>query len=190
MAELRSGVKWLLFLSSYIPLYLILIIKHRNITFTVPDLNVTVLSPLVGREIPYVSLFWLLLIVVSGSFLYLVLQLRQSKGGERFANIDSCRTRNDLVTNYILVYIFPFVVLDYTQTTNWLAFIIFFSVIGIIQVRSNHLYVNPVLAIFNYDIYEVDTGEEILTIVTKEDLAPSQKPVKTVELSNGVYLTV
>jgi len=190
MAELRSGVKWLLFLSSYIPLYFILVINHRKINFTVPDLNIAVLSPLVGQKVPYVSLFWLLLIAVSGSFLYLVLKLRQSKGGERFASIDSCRSRNDLVTNYILVYVFPFVVLDYTQATNWLAFIVFFLVIGVIQVRSNHLYVNPVLAIFNYDIYEIDTGDEILTVITKDDLDPSCKPVKTVELSNGVYLTV
>jgi len=190
MAELRKGIKWLLFLSSYIPLYTILTIKHWDITITVPENQYLVLNILSGMKLPLVSVLWVILSVLSGFALWLVLSLRRSKGGQDFTQVSSFRSRNDLITSYILVYVFPFVVLDYTVLTNWIAFLIFFAVIGVIQVRSNHLYVNPVLALFSYDIYEVDTGDKRLTVLTKDNLGNDSGPIKTVELSNDVYMSV
>lgn len=137
-----------------------------------------------------ISFGWILLAVLSGAILKAVFSLRRSKGGDDIQSISSYQNRDDLITNYILVYIFPFVVLNYTNLANWLAFLIFFLVIGVVQTRSNHLYVNPVLAFFDYHIYEVDTGERILTVLTKEELDGAVSSVRTVELSNDVHLTV
>lgn len=189
MAELRKAVKWMLFLSSYIPLYLILTVKHWDITVTVPQNDLPVMELLSEVTIPIVSLSWVLLAVLSAGFLGLVISIRRSKGGDDWTNVDSLQNRDDLITNYILVYVFPFVVLDYTNLANWIAFVLFFLVIGIIQVRSSHLYVNPVLSLYDYQVYEVDTGDEIRTVISKQDLEGSIDKLKTVELSNGVYLT-
>lgn len=120
----------------------------------------------------------------------LVLNIRQSRGGQDLKQVDDYRSRDELITTYILVYVFPFVVLDYSILSNWIAFVIFFVVIGIIQVRSNQLFVNPVLSVFDYRIYEIDTGDSTITLVTKGDLQEPVDSVKTVELSNGVHMTV
>lgn len=190
MARLRSGIKWLLFLSSYIPLFLLLTIKHWGIKRTFPEIDFPVVDYLGGMSFPVISVVWIVLMVLSGLALWLVISLKQSRGGTDFKPVESFRSRDDLVTNYILVYIFPFVVLDYTNLANWLAFLVFFGVIGIIQVRSNLLHINPILAIFDYQVYEVDTGEQVLTVVSKSDISPSDNALKTVELSNDVFLTV
>lgn len=140
--------------------------------------------------IPVVSIGWSLLAVVSAIVLYLVVSLRRSKGSTDIKSVETSNDRSDLITNYILVYVFPFVVLDYSSLSNWIAFVLFFVVIAIVQVRSNHLYVNPVLALFDYRIYEVDTGDRILTVVSKGPLDQSVENLQTVELSNDVYLTI
>lgn len=189
MASLRGSAKWGLFFSSYIPLYLILILKHRNITVTLPRIDHAFLSIFSQMEIPVISMGWLLLTVGSAFVLYNVISLRQSRGGTDIKTVESSRSRDDLITNYILVYVFPFVVLNYSNLVNWLAFIIFFAVIAIIQVRSNHLYVNPVLAAFDYRIYEIDTGNQTLTVVTKGEIDEPVDELITVELSNNVFLT-
>lgn len=190
MPELRRGVKWLLFLSSYAPLFIILIINHWSIRATIPDTTIPVLRNLSGVNFPILSVVWLLLAVVSCFALLSVLNIRKSKGGRDFKTVDEYRSRDELITTYILVYIFPFVVLDYTSLANWVAFAVFFFVIGVIQVRSNQLYVNPILALLDYRIYEIDTGDEVLTLVIKGDLEEPVESVKTVELSNGVHMVV
>lgn len=190
MAELRSGVKWLLFLSSYIPLYLILSVKHRSATVSIPETAIPIFQSISGVTLPWLSIIWLMVAGISGIILKLTLDVRKSKGGEDIKEVDELRSRDDLITNYILVYIFPFVILDYTNITNWLAFVLFFLTIGVIQVRSSQLYVNPVLAFFDYRVYEIHTEGEVLTVLSRSSMSDSTDNIRTVELSNNVHLLV
>ncbi|QUJ71260.1 hypothetical protein [Haloarcula marismortui] len=189
MAEFRRGIKWLLFLSSYIPLFVLLAVKHRSMTVAVPNLNISYLEPITGVHVPVLSIFWIIVAAVSGIVLKAVFSIRKSRGADSIQKINNSRSRDDLITNYVLVYIFPFVVLDYTNLANWFAFILFFFVIGIVQVKSNQLYVNPVLSFFDYRIYEADTDRGEITVLSRGKLDESE-PVHTVELSNDVHITI
>ena len=180
MARIRSTFKWGIFLSSYIPLYLILAYKHFDVKAT--------LSFGGGIKFPVLTAFWLALAVLSLFALALVFSVRKSKESEP-RHIKAATNRNDAVTNYILVYIFPFVVLDLSQFVNWIAFIVFFIVIGIIQVRSNHLYVNPILALVGYNIYDVNTENQKMTLLINGRIDDSPTHISTVELSNGVHIS-
>jgi len=190
MADLKRGIKWLLFLSSYAPLYVILVFKHWGFTITVPEVTIPIIQQLSGESIPLLSIGWILLSVISLAALITVIGVRRSKGGGDFKNVDSYQSRDELVTTYILVYIFPFVVLDFSEIMNWIAFIIFFLVIGIIQVRSSHLHVNPVLSLIGYRVYEIETGEKTVLLVADYELDESIENVRTVELSNDVHMAV
>ncbi len=95
-----------------------------------------------------------------------------------------------MVTEYLIVYIFPFIVFDYTDPFNIGAFLILFLAIGAVQVRSNKLYANPVLAFFRYNIYKVEDDNGKRLILTKQTLKDEIVSLKTVELSTGVYVTV
>lgn len=82
--------------------------------------------------------------------------------------------------------------LDYGQLTNWAIFAIFFIVLAAIQIRSAHLHVNPVLAIFGYQIFEIedDDGKGTHLLLAGGTVDLNQDAVKAVELSKGVFLTV
>lgn len=177
MGRVRSVFKWGIFLSSYVPLFLILSYKHASFQYTIP----TWIPLISGLEFPILTAFWLTLSVISLLILYFIFDIRKSEEPEP-KNIESVTNRNDAITNYILVYIFPFVVLDLSQLVNWVAFIGFFLVIGIIQVRSNNLYVNPILGLIGYNIYDVDTDdEEKLTLLINKRIGNQSVHVSTVD---------
>jgi len=184
MARIRSTFKWGIFFSSYIPLYLILAYKHFEVQVSPP----LAMPAIGGLEIPVLTITWLLLTILSIVALALVFHVRKSKEAEpRY--IKEATNRNDAVTNYLLVYIFPFVVLDLSQIENWILFIVFFFVIGIIQVRSNYLYVNPILGVVGYNIYDVKTEDKNMTLLINKRIDDCPRHVSTVELSNGVHIT-
>jgi hypothetical protein len=189
MAEYRGYIKWLLFLSSYVPLFFILVFKHWSIQYTVRGGEIPLVGAIPTMRVPYISVVWTILIIVSLLGLYVAINVRTSREPKE-KDIDSPKSRNELITNYILVYIFPFVVLEYTNFVDWLAFIVFFFVIGVVQVRANQLFVNPILAICQYDVYEAEIDGEPVLLLTRKDRTEIREPVNTVELSDNVHLTV
>lgn len=179
MSEYRSWVKISLFLSSYIPLWLAMALKTHGITNKVYDVT-----------LPWLSAGFVLLTAFSTIILWQAIALRQRRE-PKFYDIESYRNRHDLLTSYLIAYIFPFVNLDYTQLVNWAIFGIFFLVLAAIQIRSTHLHVNPVLTLFGYNIYEVEGGEKGTNIlVARNGIDLERDTVKTVELSKRVYITV
>jgi hypothetical protein len=179
MADFRLWVKFALFLSSYIPLWLAMALKTGGITIAFR-----------GNTVPALSIIFLLIVLLSSLVLRETFSLRKQKE-PKFQDIESYKSRHDLLTSYLIAYIFPFVGLDYSQLVNWLIFGIFFVTLGAIQIRSTQLHVNPVLAVLGYRIYEIeDGGKGTNMLVAKRDINLDDDPVKTVELSNRVYLTV
>lgn len=179
MSEYRDWVKVSLFLSSYIPLWLAMALKMHPLIYTV-----------YGVTLPWLSIGFLVLTVFSGVILWQAIGLRQRRE-PKFYDIESYRNRHDLLTSYLIAYIFPFINLDYTSWVNWAIFGIFFVVLAAIQIRSTHLHVNPVLTVFGYNIYEVEGMEKGTNIlVAEKGLDLERETVRTVELSKRVYITV
>lgn len=193
MPRIRHGVKFLLFISSYLPLFGILAFQYRDIFTTVR-----------GHTIPYLTVFFGGLCLLSLPFLYLVIRV-QSRSSPDFKEIDEYRRRNDQVTSYLLVYIFAFFGINLLNINDLVAFIVFFGIVGIIQIRSSQLHVNPILGAIGYDIYQVKTGREVALVVTnspletefvgpdtdigRSDVSGDEQYLKVAELGNGVYVT-
>lgn len=128
-------IRCLLFISSYFPLALIFCILLWE-TYT----------------------FWaivILLIGISGLiilFLYFMLIApRRTKSHETITELD--RHDGD-VLSYVASYLIPFVSLDLTGVQRW-AVIVFLVVLLIIYVNSNMIYINPILNILGYHLYEI-----------------------------------
>ncbi len=58
------------------------------------------------------------------------------------------------VLSYVASYLVPFVSFDLTGTQLW-AVIVFLAVLLIIYVNSNMIYINPMLNVLGYHLYEV-----------------------------------
>lgn len=194
MVELRRPIKVMLFISSYFPLFGILAIETWPIQ-----------AQIFGYTVPWMSAIFITLIIIPLPLPFLVAGVR-SNSGDDSKRVDQYRRRNDMVTSYLLVYVFGYLGLEYTQITSWLAFLIFFGVVAIIQLRSEQLHVNPLLALFGYDIYEVTFGREVRLVITgasleerlippddengDPDYASDERYLQVAELGNDVYITV
>lgn len=163
---LHSYVKFLLFLSSYIPLFVVLILLHYN--------NEAFVIGLAG------------IIVLTLFFLGLLFKLSERIGSYHF-KISDFENTNEMSLEYIITYIFPLLFLDFTNLGVVAALFVIFLTIGYIYIRSDLIYMNPVLNLFGYNIYKARIGSANIVIISKRDTAEIGAH-KLVQLAKNVYL--
>lgn len=145
---LKDQIKTILFLSSYTLLFIILII--RNYT------NLYLVYSLTG------------LILISNLILIIVIKRCKSLGDE-FIKVKSINNKNSLNTAYLVTYIIPFLNIDFTSITDTISLILLFIVIGFLYIKSDMIYVNPMLNLFHYDLIEAKTiKDENILLITKD----------------------
>lgn len=127
------------FISSYLPLYILLMINNFN----------------KDKNIAYWVAFVILLILVIISVLVLYCYLR-GKGNNIILTTDEQidKLKSDSMINYLMAYIVPLATINSDDfigsvITNSILFIL----IGIIYVKMNLVYLNPVLVLLGYVPY-------------------------------------
>lgn len=186
MSRLPDPIRVLVFISSFIPLYFIIIWKAWGEYYHIFGVCLTPFSVLSIR-FSWPSALSTALAVLSIGFLTLFTWYYYKKAGTD-VTVDEYEGRLDLATEYILVYIYPLAVLDYSKLVNLVLFFGLFIMIGIIQSRSHRLYVNPVLAAFGFNYYwiEVDGEEELL--ITRKSISSDDKDIWKFPIGNRVSI--
>ena len=168
---LRAYIKWILFLSSYIPLYVIFLLKDlfSNPTFS-----------------------WILVILIIFPFMILLVILQAIHTLEKnFTKIKKISYRNEAILSYIFTYIFPFLSINFSLTSDLIGIGIIFLLIGIFYTNSNLIYTNPILSLLGYNIFEAeDDQENIMLIITKYKVLRNNTKIKTINIGKNVYLGI
>ncbi len=166
--EFRQPIKIILFISSYVPLFIIMGFKFWNVgpmvsdIYYIPFVDFPVgLSYLTGSIFVFCVIFTLLV--------YYIVQIHSGRATTQRA-IDTYQKRNELLTTYLLVYVFVFAGLDFTQPLDMAIFLVFFFILGILQINSGHLHVNPMLGIRGYQVYELTSDDQVLLIISDGSL--------------------
>lgn len=149
---------------------------------SIPEVNISNVS------ISFFAVLSTFLLIVSVTFLIFIIYATRTREGQ-LETAEDCENRNDLVAEYLTIYIFPLAVLNYSSLPEVSMFLALFVAIGAIQIRSSRLYINPILTLFGFSVYQAKINGEQRLILSKEKLARSDTSVKTTELSNGVYVT-
>jgi hypothetical protein len=184
--QLPSGGKLMLFLSSYTPLYLIFFARLWD--FDSPVLGMEIPSyNIVGYSVSVLAFIALGFAVVSTGYLLFILWIQKNNQGQLETLIDH-ENKSHLFSEYLLVYIFPLVVMEFNNFGDVFSFSLFFALVGLIAVRSNRLYTNPMLVLLGYSIYQVKTEHSKYLLLTHEKLEGDSVSVNTVRISNGVYI--
>ncbi|MCR3760435.1 hypothetical protein KYB31_15765 [Clostridium felsineum] len=194
--------KWILYISSYIPLYLIYIVNN---TFDVyseyekirykKQYSFHLLLGNSKMNIIIIIIFGIL-ILASASLLFLIIYIAcKSTSYNKFYCIEK---NNEKINEYILMYVVPFITMQSDSCKDLFMFLVIFIVIGIISVKNDLVYVNPVLYFFKYNIYvfkqEGSTHKDIL--ITKYSIVQLKRlscddsnsiHVRASSLSEGVY---
>lgn len=176
---LKNIFRYMLFVSSYLPLLIILFLMNIE--------NLYLSSVLGGvMVITLLTLKW-----------YLDEPLKVDPNNRVI--IKETNGKSSEALNYIVTYIIPFISFnssifsgkDGVIVPTLLAFIILFMVIGSLYMYNNLYYINPVLSLF-YDIHtsKKENGENIILISEKERPIPINKTIFTSEVSPGVALYV
>lgn len=145
---LAWGVKSLLFLSAYAPLG-------------------AILAVLLWRESRYWSFGLALVVVLSLLLLYFFVQdLKNSSTVE--LTVEQIQRRDGDIVSYIVTYAIPFLAVPFESIETGIGLGIFFVAVWLLQVKLNLLYINPILALFNYHLYEVTTGGTVQILLSKK----------------------
>ena len=100
------------------------------------------------------------------------------------------RPRDAEVVSYLVTYLLPFLMVRSPNFRDMVALGLFLSIIGILYVRSNMIYVNPLLALIGYHLYaiaivEQDRGSAWL-LTKKEEGSPGH--MLAVKLVGNVWI--
>jgi hypothetical protein len=161
--------RFVLFLSSYAPLMLIFAIR----------------DPLKMRFSRYV---FLTLAIVSLGLLWLFL-----RSGQRLAphsiTVQSAQVRDTEAMSYIVIYFLPFLQVSASNLGDAFSLLLVYAVVAVIYVNSNLIYINPVLNVVGYRLFEVASGSgKVSTLITRRDYVPSGEQLNVASLGNYVLL--
>lgn len=126
----------ILFLSSYIPLWVI---------FAIMTL----------RERPYLGAFFIVLAVASflGTLLYMrLVQQLQGVGMQ----IGIIRRKDSDTMSYIASYVIPFAATAFSDVEQVASLAIFLGVLCVVYVNTGMIHINPMLSILGYNLYEIE----------------------------------
>lgn len=186
---MKSGYvsKWLLFITSYLPLYLWLLlsnIDYRCFKYqSYLDLNI----PNMFR--------WVLLTLITIS-VFEIRHLFIGSGSEKKALPKEMEVspESDSLMNYIVTYFTPLVSFDLTDNKSLLMNTLLFFLIGLMYVGSSATYLNPVLGIFGFKIFGVSgfpNAHHIVSRLSFDEIETVKKRGDVIvryKLSDGIYI--
>lgn len=177
--RIKEGIfRMLLFISSYIPLFIIIYIKN------VDSLKVAIFISCILVIIP--------LIVIR---IYIQTPLKHE------ANVDlkilSSKSQYNEMLGYISGYIIPFIAFNQDVVTKegisireLIIVFILFAVMCNLYMRANMYYINPVIGLF-YDVYAIETASEEEVLIARKGIElPINRRIVVRRISPHTYLHV
>lgn len=154
----RYAIKSVMFISSYFPLYIMLLILHHQKYVGTENLKqlriiVFLMTMLIGISISIISLFFLII----------------SRGNKSLI-IEEIDRPDDTIISYMMTYIIPILTTNTIDKGELTVNIILFILIGYLYVRLNLLYLNPLWSIFGYLSYRINSDLVIVTNIDYQKL--------------------
>lgn len=174
--KVQNIFRFLLFLSSYAPLFIILLLKNiNNIWMSLVLISISIIPLFVIRR-------------------YISIPLKHEAND--IINISKISCKGSEVLNYIVCYIVPFISFnsdimtkDGISIPNLLILLMLLFVICNLYMSSNLYYINPILTLF-YDIHSVESssGDILVLITEKNAVIPKNQNVFSRKISKDIYL--
>lgn len=173
---------WILFVSSYIPLFIIFAINNLFKYFETKSNSGNIIHPSLNLII---ACSFILICIISFILLKVILTL-VSSSTESMEVLNITKSNSDII-NYLFVYIVPFISIDTSSLKDLIIFFILLIVIGVISVENNLIYINPTLYFMRYNIYKIN--DKCMLISRKSDVSIKKELGITVSvISKQIYI--
>ena len=155
--KLRQGALFALFITSYIPLFLIVIakqLKDGRDYLCWGGWNRDSLC-CCATHFGMSLVLAVLTIVGVGGIIVLLRNLETNLKNGQTVRVTKINNRNSEAVGYIATYIVPFLASDFTSWYECLIFVVVMALIYVIYTNSNMILINPLLSIW-YSLLEVE----------------------------------
>lgn len=171
---LTKSYKSLLFISSFLPLYVILIVKFY-------EFDKSVAYNVINHK--WIFLILLILIIISiVIFLYFLMCEMNTE-----INVSQIENMNSEILTYFITYIIPLTTLEESNINYIIINLILFFVIGVFYVNSNQFYLNILFTIFGFNLYKDDQNNIILSRKSADKIN-NQNSVKVKLIGRKIYI--
>ena len=117
--------------------------------------------------------------------LFILRTKRREQG--RVDRIDSAVPRDTEAAAYLVTYVIP-LALPTSDWRDWAAVLLFLALVAVLYLRSGMDYINPMLAVMGYHLYEAKLRDEgDVWLVTQLKVAPKYE-VNTVNMISSIWL--
>lgn len=151
----------ILFNSAYMPLYLILFIRD----FKDDWLNIFKQTFFAKNILTYeyANLFnngsvTFTILLISIVCCFIIIPINRMNG-EHQIQITQIRNKSSEIVNYTVPFMVSFFSFDIGKNKDLISLIIFLLLLFLLSLRTQSIFVNPILALFNYGLYEIDYVE-------------------------------
>lgn len=153
-----------MFVSSYFPLYVILIMLSYD-KFN-SRAKIAELITIKDKSTSIYLFFLILLCIVS---LWTVFDLKTTKGNENIILKDFTKMEEAMMV-YFMTYVVPLLADDFLTVNNLIINVSLFLLIGFMYIRSNLIYLNPLWLMFGYSIYKSNENFIIISNLSYDEL--------------------
>lgn len=172
-----------MFISSYFPLYSILLILYSN-KFN----SVQKIKQIISFEDNVTSIFITVLILLCIISIMTCIDLIKTKGNEnhQFNNIENT---GDTMISYMMTYIVPVLSIDISDTKTLIVNLILYVLIGFMYIKLSLIYLNPLWLFCGYYIYKSENDTVIISNISYGELRSLLGVrLKSSVLGNSIYL--
>ena len=154
-----------IFISGYTPLFLIMIIKDIKEVVWFEHTFESAVWGFSKLKIPYwfefknIEIVLALLLLSVASLVLLSYVLRNVTKRPFAINVISAKSRSSEVVNYTIPYMISFVAFDLSKWQDIVSLFLFLSVLCLLSVRSQSVFINPILAALGYGLYDCKYNE-------------------------------
>lgn len=190
--KLTNIATFVLFITSYIPLFGLLILRQvkQNIDFFhFGGFNYQKLVLAVEK---FGLSYFFLLVSIFGfiGLKFLLINLDNKKLNGELVKIIEVENKNSESISYISTYIIPFIFQDTNDLFDITSIFIVLTIIFFIYTKSNMIVINPILSI-THTLYQIDYNKKNKTkkalLITKEEDLESDQEIKINLITKNIY---
>ncbi|EGO5982641.1 hypothetical protein VBX90_001344 [Enterococcus faecalis] len=190
--RMRTIQKTLFYMSSFIPLYLLLIVQNFKFRNESGKFSWQTIFDQINFSNKIITLFWIGLIVMIILSLFgcvIFFKIYGAKEGRNGSISDAEFVREDTM-GYIVTYIIPLLSMDITSLRSLVVNLLLFIIIGTFYVKNDQIFMNPLYNLFGYNIFSAESGIYI-TKISKQKLklfAKRDVKVKKINIMGDIYV--
>lgn len=166
--------KCIVFISSYFPLYIFLLILNFESFNTIEKI----------KRFPILLFLGVIVVCILISILSLIGIYKSPKGTKKLL-ITVIDRPEDTVLSYIMTYIIPVLIVNNMGIYQIIVNILLFILIGYLYIKLNLLYLNPLWSVFGFISYRVNDD---IVLITNYKMIELKNKMKNKQKIDGYYM--